>query len=71
LSTDPRECKNTFLEKVSKTANFKFYHSLAGDCSTIQTPDLIPVQDKRFDGTKDFPVNAGFFKGCISISSNN
>lgn len=63
-----RECKNTFLEKVSKAANFKFYHSLAsGENSSIQSPDLIPLQDKRFKGNKDFPINAGFFKGCISI----
>lgn len=66
-----RECKNTFLEKVSKTANFKFYHSLAGSSSIIRTPNLIPSQDKRFEGNKDFPVNSGFFKGCVSIFSNN
>ncbi len=66
-----RECKNTFLEKVSKTVNFNFYHSLAhGESPLIQSPDLIPLQDKRFKGSKDFPINASFFKGCISISTH-
>ncbi|HAT6957463.1 TPA: hypothetical protein JAN72_11920 [Legionella pneumophila] len=65
-----RECKNTILEEVSRTVQFDFYHSAIQEDSIIKSPENIPLQDRRFGGEKKFPVNAAFFKGCISISPN-
>jgi hypothetical protein len=59
------------MEKVSKTAIFKFYHSLTDRIDTNPIPEILPVEDKRFDGSQNFPLNAGFFKGCVSISLKN
>lgn len=63
------ECKNTILEEVSKTAKFNFYHPAAENMSVIKSPETIPLHDERFRGSMKFPINAAFFKGCISIYS--
>lgn len=70
FSSPIRECKNTILEQVSKLAQFNFYHPASEGNSVIKSPDIIPVQDERFKGEMKFPINASFFKGCISIFSN-
>ena len=62
-----RECRNTILEEISKSAKFNFYHPMTHDNTIIKSPKTIPVQDERFSGIMKFPVNAAFFKGCISI----
>lgn len=61
----------TILEEVSKITKFNFYHSAAEGDGIIKSPEIIPAQDSRFAGEKKFPVNASFFKGCISICSDN
>ncbi|HGH7471335.1 TPA: hypothetical protein ACG7ZR_002706, partial [Legionella pneumophila] len=66
-----RECKNTILEEVSKITKFTFYHSITEGNSIIKSPEIIPYQDERFRGEKRFPINASFFKGCVSIFSNS
>lgn len=71
FSAPIRECKNTILEEVSKTAQFNFYHSAYEAEGIIKSPEHISTQDERFSGNMKFPVNASFFKGCISICSNS
>lgn len=66
-----RECKNTILEEVSKITSFNFYHPATEENSIIKSPEIIPYQDERFRGEKRFPINASFFKGCVSIFSNS
>lgn len=71
FSSPIRECKNTILEEVSKITKFNFYHSASEGNSIIKSPEIIPTQDERFRGEMKFPINASFFKGCISIFSNS
>lgn len=71
FSSPIRECKNTILEEVSKITKFNFYHSATEGNNIIKSPEIIQVQDKRFRGEMKFPINASFFKGCVSISSNS
>jgi hypothetical protein len=66
-----RECKNTILEEVSKTAQFSYYHSVYEGEGVIKSPENIATQDERFGGNMKFPINASFFKGCISIFSKS
>lgn len=70
FSSPIRECKNTILEEVSKITKFNFYHSATEGNSIIKSPEIIQVQDERFRGEMKFPINASFFKGCVSISPN-
>lgn len=70
FSSPIRECKNTILEEVSKSAQFNFYHSAYKEEGTIKCPEEISILDGRFKGGMKFPINASFFKGCISIFSN-
>lgn len=71
FSLPVRECKNTILEEVSKMIQFDFYHSLIENNTLIQSPEKILDKDNRFQGNMKFPVNAAFFKGCISIAPVN
>lgn len=77
LSKENAMCSDTVMNLAAKDIKFNYYHNKSDRHRVIQSSDLIPSVDKRFETINSklrmpnsvFASDSPFVRGCISISS--